>query len=145
MFEVAARAMPMGSMPEMIAEAAILDGDEGVGHIGGQVGDLDLAPWVKPRRAISRPLSSSTLMSCDVFCSSRFAMSGSWEIQRKYMTEPKIAPQATSSRNTKGQVRLRGFLGSGGGGPPAWRPSSRLGAFCSLPMGPSRNPLFTAF
>ena len=34
MFSKAARIIPIGSTPEMLAEAAVLDGDEGVRHIG---------------------------------------------------------------------------------------------------------------
>ena len=43
-----------GIKPEMIAEAAVLDGDKGVGHIGGQVCDLDHL----------RPASARAARSC---------------------------------------------------------------------------------
>ena len=83
---------------EMLAEAAVLDGDEGVGHIGGKLRrPPPSTPWVRPRRAISRPRSSRMVMSRDGPLTSRLLTSGRSETKCEKKIPPKMTPQAATS------------------------------------------------
>ncbi len=88
-------------MPICGAEAAILDGEESIDDIVGQVGDIDaLSPQVEAAPRTSRPRASIMVTSCDGALVIRLRTSGMPEMKCEKITAPKIRPQMASITTT---------------------------------------------